>query len=178
MQIPQCLKTERLVIRPCTFADLPQMQRFFSDDEVTRYLLMDAEEKMPKAIKQLLEMIISSYNTHEPIFALAITQKDNDLYIGSCGLSPTSKDEVEIYYALLYEYWGQGYATEAMNKLFEYAFSVLGLEKLVAFMHPDNYMSQKVAQRLKMACESNIAENRKDHHVLRYSITKELFDQE
>ena len=176
MKIPLSLETKRLIIRPCKPDDLPQMQRFFSSEEATRYLLMSPEEKTPEAIRRLLNSIISSYDAPEPIFALAIAQKDNGLYIGSCGLSRTPQGDVEIYYALLPEHWGRGYAVEAMNKLFEYAFLELGLDRLVAGMHPDNLMSRRVADSLKMDHEGRVTKDA-NYEGLRYSISKEKFYQ-
>lgn len=174
MKIPASLKTKRLIIRPCKPDDLPQMQRFFSNEEATRYLLMSPEEKTPEAIEGLLNSIISSYDTPEPIFALAISKKDNELYIGSCGLSRTPQGDVEIYYALLPEYWGKGYGVEAMRKLFEYAFSELELDRLVASMHRDNLMSRKVADSLKMDYEESVTTDT-NQEGLRYSISKEKY---
>ena len=176
MKIPLSLETKRLIIRPCKPDDLPQMQRFFSNEEATRYLLMSPEEKTPEEIESLLKAIISSYDAPEPIFALAIAQKDDGSYVGSCGLSGTPQGEVEIYYALLPEYWGRGYAVEAMKKLFEYAFSELGLDRLVAGMHPDNLMSRRVADSLKMDYEGSVTKDA-NHEGLRYSISQEIFFQ-
>lgn len=176
MKIPLRLETERLFIRPCKPDDLLQMQRFFSSEESTRYLLMSPEEKTPEAIKQLLETIIASYSTSEPIFALAITPKDKDEYIGSCGLSRTPHGDVEIYYALLPENRGNGYAVEAMKKLFEYAFSELGLDRLVADIHSDNLKPQRVAGSLKMDYDGGVTRDA-NHEGLRYSISKEKYYQ-
>ncbi len=176
MKIPLKLETKRLTIRPCKPDDLPQMQCFFNSEEPTRYLLMGSEEKTPEAIKQLLETIIASYCTSEPIFALVITPKDKDEYIGSCGLSMTPQGDVEIYYALLPEHWGNGYAVEAMKKLFEYAFSELGLDRLVADMHSDNLKSRRVADSLKMDYEGGVIRDA-NHERLRYSISKEKYYQ-
>ena len=176
MKIPLSLETKRLIIRRCKSDDLPQMQRFFSSEEATRYLLMSPEEKTPEAIRRLLNSIISSYDAPEPIFALAIAQKDNGLYIGSCGLSRTPQGDVEIYYALLPEHWGRGCAVEAMKKLFEYAFSELGIDRLVAWMHPDNLMSRRVADSLNMDYEGSVTKDA-NHEGLRYSISKEKYYQ-
>jgi RimJ/RimL family protein N-acetyltransferase len=176
MKIPRRLETERLIIRPCKPDDLPQMQCFFSSEESTRYLVMRPEEKTPEAIKRLLETIIASYCTSEPIFALAITPKDKDEYIGSCGLFRTPQEDMLIYYALLPEYRGNGYAVEAMKKLFEYAFSELGLDRLVADMHSDNLKSQRVAHSLKMNYEGGVTRDA-NHEGLRYSIGKEKYYQ-
>ena len=176
MKIPLRLETKRLIIRPCKPDDLPQMQCFFSSEESTRYLLMSPEEQTPEAVKQLLETIIASYRTSEPIFALAITLKNKDEYIGSCGLSKTPQGDVEIYFALLPNHRGKGYAAEAMKKLFAYAFSELGLDRLVAGMHPDNLRSRRVADTLKMDYEDGVTKDA-NHEGLRYSISKEKYYQ-
>ena len=81
---------------------------------------------------------------------------------------------MEIYYALLPEYWGSGYAVEAMKKLFEYAFSELGLDRLIASMHPDNMTSRRVADSLKMDYEGSAIKDA-NSGGLRYSISREKF---
>jgi ribosomal-protein-alanine N-acetyltransferase len=51
---------------------------------------------------------------------------------------------------ILPEYWGQGYGTEAVKKLLEYAFSILGLGMVTAYSHPDNIASERLALKLGM----------------------------
>ena len=43
---------------------------------------------------------------------------------------------------------GAGYATEAGRAATEWAWSVLGAERLISLIHPDNDRSVRVAERL------------------------------
>ena len=57
---------------------------------------------------------------------------------------------VEIGWALRQEVWGRGYATEIGRAGLEYAFSVLGVEEVVAFTEVHNARSRAVMERLGM----------------------------
>ena len=44
--------------------------------------------------------------------------------------------------------WGRGFATEAGGAAIDYAFRVLGAEKVISLIRPENHASIRVAQRL------------------------------
>ena len=76
--------------------------------------------------KVLFETTLNSYTTSEPLLALVIAQRKNDLFIGSCSFSTLDEQQnCECFYALLPEYWGQVFATEAMTQLLDYGFHQL-----------------------------------------------------
>jgi RimJ/RimL family protein N-acetyltransferase len=58
--------------------------------------------------------------------------------------------ETDIGWHLLREHWGQGFATEAAQASRDYAFAQLGVERLVAQIHPENYASRRVAEKIGM----------------------------
>jgi len=152
MKIPSALETERLVIRPYTPEDFEPLYAFFSDEDATRLLDLAPEQKTAEGTRALLEMVIASYETEDPIFAMAITDKESGKYIGSCGMAPDEENssDTQIFYALLPQYQGNGYATEAARKLLEYAFVELDLDRIVASIAAENLSSIRVAERLKM----------------------------
>ena len=57
---------------------------------------------------------------------------------------------VEIGWALRQEVWGRGYATEIGHAGLDHAFSVLGVEEVVAFTEVHNVRSRAVMERLGM----------------------------
>jgi RimJ/RimL family protein N-acetyltransferase len=57
---------------------------------------------------------------------------------------------IEIGWRLAYEYWGQGYATEAARAALAFGFNEQRLEEIVSFTAPINKRSQRVMQRLGM----------------------------
>ena len=54
-------------------------------------------------------------------------------------------------YLLGRPYWGRGLATEAARVSVQYGFESLGVETIVAIVHPDNVASQRVIEKLGMS---------------------------
>ena len=61
--------------------------------------------------------------------------------------------EIEIGYMLRRSAWGKGYATEATNRLLEFAFEETPLEELVAVIDPENAASQRVLEKCGLVHE-------------------------
>ena len=80
-----------------------------------------------------------------------------DEVIGFVGLKRLpDMDEVDLGYRLLPDYWGQGLATEAARAALDYGLSQLGLERIVAFVDPENLGSKRVLEKLGMRCEGQV----------------------
>ncbi len=151
MIIPKQLETKRLILRRYIRDDFDAFLNLMRIEQVTRHLNFTQEEKTFEGIRNLFCGVINSYNNRDSIFALAIFHKNTGEYIGSCGLNTlNNNDRVECFYALLPQYWGNGFAIEAMKKLLEYTFSLKEITKVVAFINPKNSRSWKVAERIGM----------------------------
>ena len=177
MNILNILETKRLIIRPFNERDINSFTSFMMNETATKYLNFTDEQKTPEGAKTLIQSIINSYNTQFSAFALAITKKDNGIYIGSCGLSSIENDdEVECFYALLPQFWKNGYAIESVRKLFEYAFLDLNLSKIVAYVHPRNTRSWKTAERVGMKYMGQIKPKDLPSEAMFFSIESNEFD--
>ncbi|SEK25191.1 GNAT family N-acetyltransferase [Paenibacillus sp. OK003] len=53
-----------------------------------------------------------------------------------------------IGYKLTPEYWHQGIMTEVVEKVIEYGFNNLGLNRIEAFVEPENVGSRKVLEKI------------------------------
>jgi RimJ/RimL family protein N-acetyltransferase len=75
--------------------------------------------------------------------------KQGGIPVGLCGLikRDTLKD-VDLGFALLPGFWGQGYAQEAASAVMEYGRKVLGLDRLVAITTPNNQSSIRLLERV------------------------------
>ena len=109
------------------------------------------------SFSQLFKNIIDSYQSQEIVIPYALLLKSNGAFLGFCGLI-TLEDNIpmECYYFLRPEYWGNGYAIESLRKIFEYIFSELKLNKIVAYIDQGNTRGWKVAERSGMKYMSNI----------------------
>lgn len=151
MKIPDPFITDRLIIRPYEEEDFSAFYAFLQDPEATRYLRFTAEQKTAEGARAFFDLVIESYASTKPIVSLAIIHRESAAYIGSCGFSPLKDGTgVECYYVLLPKYWGRGFSVEAATGLFQYAFSELRIDKILAVISPENHSSRKVAERLGM----------------------------
>lgn len=147
LKIPKRILTKRLNIRPHTVDDADDFVEFMTDDVATRFLNFEPEQRTANGAKGLLDYVIASYGTEAPVFALAITERSNGAYLGSCGLSVLAdEDGVECYFWLLPKYWGWGYATEAIRALLYFAFVEMGVEKVVSNIPRENKGGVEVAE--------------------------------
>jgi len=155
MRLPALIETNRLAIRPYQLSDSAAFLEFMADARATRYLDFDDDQKTPEGAQRLLEYIITTYVTDDPVFALAIVDKETDTFIGSCGLSPLlgEEDGVEVLFSLLPRYWGWGFATEAIAALLYYAFEEAGISRVVANVSEENPKSFRVATNVGMRDE-------------------------
>jgi RimJ/RimL family protein N-acetyltransferase len=90
----------------------------------------------------------------------AVVENDSQAVIGYCGLfffpDIDGKAEVEIGYRLARAVWGKGYATEAAKAVHDYAFTLLGIKRLIAIIDPSNLASIRVAKKIGMLYEKEV----------------------
>ena len=74
--------------------------------------------------------------------------------IGMCGLiKRDTLEDVDIGYAYLPRFWSKGYAVEAAQAVKEYAKNVVGLNRLVAIVDPENAGSMRVLEKIGLQFE-------------------------
>jgi ribosomal-protein-alanine N-acetyltransferase len=66
------------------------------------------------------------------------------------------RKEVEVGYVLAKSHWGRGLATEAARASRDYGFDVLGFDRLISVIRPDNLQSQRVALKNGMRFEKDV----------------------
>lgn len=145
------IETERLIIRAYTIEDATGLYETINDNEVLKYIPEEpiSIEQAKKAIRWLMSNYKISVNADFK-YSFPIIIKDNGEYIGWCGIGylDYDKSKTEIYYTLKSEYWGKGYATEAMKAIVDFTFNEFKMEKLVAVVKPENIGSIKVIEKL------------------------------
>jgi RimJ/RimL family protein N-acetyltransferase len=75
--------------------------------------------------------------------------KQGQTPIGICGLlKRDSLEDVDVGYAFLPQFWSRGYAFESASAVMAYARNVLGIDRIVAVVSPDNDASIHVLEKL------------------------------
>jgi ribosomal-protein-alanine N-acetyltransferase len=146
MTIPFPIKTERLVIRRFEMADEANLIVFATTDLVTKNLAFPDNIKNREGALSILHQTINAYDTEGSSMALAITKVD-DIFIGACGMGYIEPEVMEVFYALLPDYWGYGFATEVLSILKEYIIVNFTAKEIHAPIKTQNNASKRVAEK-------------------------------
>lgn len=167
------IETSRLRLRRYTAGEEKLVYRLMSDPRVMRFY---PEPYDVERSRRVFDWILDSYERHGYCF-LAVERKSDDRYIGHVGLlhwdDVDAREDVEVAYLLLPEYWGQGYATEAARACRDWAFENLAADRVVSFIDVHNAPSIAVAQRNGMSRLKRLEQNRLGRPIYVYGITRE-----
>jgi ribosomal-protein-alanine N-acetyltransferase len=127
-------------------------------------------------VERLIANQIEHWNKHGyGWWAVDIGQEK--VFIGWAGLQYLPEtDETEIAYLLDSSYWGKGLGTEAARAGVQYGFKQLGLDQIVAIVHPENIASQRVAQKAGLVFTNESVYFGMD--CFRYELSRKDFDAE
>ncbi len=143
------IETERLKLRELKIDDTESLSDILSDPETMNYYPSPYKYN---EVETLIKRFIKSYQ--ENGFGLwAVILKDEDKFIGECGISLQNIDGVivpEIGYHIDKKYWENGYATEAAKASLAYGFEKLNLKEIFIHTYVKNIPSRRVAEKLKM----------------------------
>ena len=124
------------------------------------------EVPYPYTIENALEFINSSHRDFKSLKAVnfAIQYKNNlegvNRIVGIIGLKNIDYDKknTNLGYWIGEPYWGNGIATESVTLVVNYAFSVLGLEEVYAYVYSENKASIRVLEKNGMTKKGEVNE--------------------
>lgn len=156
------VETRRLMLRPIALTDASAMYDYCSDDETVRLLSFDRHENVAQT-KQIIEHVFLTKPQRNLPQAYAIVLRDNNQMIGTCDfIGVINEDNAEIGYVLHKDYWNHGYMSEAVAKLIEVGFEVLGLRRVYARHHTQNIGSKRVIEKCGLIYEGTQREWKKN----------------
>ena len=136
------VQTKRLFLAPMETADAPQVFKWAGDQRVTKFLRYTTYSRM-EDLYTWIGSLADDTNGYEFGFFL-----HNGQLIGAGGVYPIKgTDNYEIGYNLNYDYWSQGYVTEATKAIMAWANSALGAQHFVISHAVDNVGSQRVIEK-------------------------------
>jgi RimJ/RimL family protein N-acetyltransferase len=139
------LETPRLLLRPPRMEDFDAWALFLEDEEATRYI--GGTQVRATAWRTFMGMCGCWYMTGIAMFS--VIEKSSGKWVGRLGpWYPEGWPAPEVGWGIVREHWGKGYASEGAAAAMNYAFDVLGWEKVIHCIHVDNLASQGVARKL------------------------------
>nr|WP_260408620.1 GNAT family N-acetyltransferase [Planomonospora venezuelensis] len=155
------IRTDRLLLRPFTPADLDALHAMQSLPEVTRYLYWGPRDR--RQVQESLEgkLAQTALLDEGQALCLAVEIAATGEVIGDGLLFWHSRTHRsgEIGYVLHPDHHGRGYATETGRALLELGFDGLGLHRVTGRIDGRNTASARVLERLGMRREAHLVEN-------------------
>ncbi len=113
-----------------------------------------------------------------------VLKKDSDVVMGSCGFHnwESAHERAEIGYLLHEPYRGFGFMSEALRSVIKYGFGDMALNRIEAFISPENIPSLYVVKSLGFMHEGTLRQhykvNDKIHDSAVYSLLKLEYNKE
>ncbi|MDB5986303.1 MAG: Protein N-acetyltransferase, RimJ/RimL family [Nevskia sp.] len=147
------IETERLHLRRLALDDAGFVLGLLNQPSWLRFIGDKNVHTLDDARRYLEQGPMASYQRNG--FGLYLTAlKTKATPLGICGLiKRDSLQDVDIGFAFLPEFCGQGYAFEAAAAVLHYGRHTLGLRRIVAITSPDNQHSIRLLQKLGLKFE-------------------------
>ena len=141
------LRTERLTLRQLVISDEQEIFTLRSDSEINKYLDRQISNTIDDA-RNFINKVNENINKNDSLY-WAITFSDKNILVGTICLFSFSdeNDKCEIGYELLTNFQGNGIMKEAAEKVIDYAFNTIKVQKIEAFLHRDNHSSIKLLDK-------------------------------
>ena len=113
------------------------------------------------------------YFKERDVYSFLLQLREPPQIIGYIFLRAFEKEkEIECFYALFPRYTGNGYAIEALRKVFEYIFTNHKFMKILAYVEKGNTKGWRVAERSGMKYMGDIFHVEKNSKVMYFLINK------
>ncbi len=141
------LETERLVLREVTVADVTDYAKHFVDYEVVRYLSTVVPWPLDgNSVREFLEtQVMPEQGISRWMWGLHLKEAPSGV-IGAIDLWREGRPAHRGFW-LARKFWRQGLMTEAVEPVMDYAFDVLGFERLVFSNAVGNVASRRVKEK-------------------------------
>lgn len=160
------IETDRLIISHLTLDDAAFIIKLVNSPGWLQYIGDRNVKTLEDARRYLENGPMKSYEQWGfGLYRVAV--KNTNTAIGMCGLiKREGLADIDIGFALLPAYAGQGYAYEAAAAVLAYGKNQLGLQRIVAICMVDNAPSIKLLQKLGLRFEKMIRLNEEDLALL------------
>ncbi|MFC7484721.1 GNAT family N-acetyltransferase [Luedemannella flava] len=155
------IRTERLLLRPLTDADVDALLAYRGRRDVCRYLPFEPMTREVIETRLANDFARRELTDEGQALTLGIEVAATGALVGDVVLFWHSRlhESGEIGYVLRHDVTGRGYATEAVTELLRLGFAELGLHRIIARLDERNEPSARLARRLGMREEARLVHN-------------------
>ena len=143
------LTTPRMLAEAITSLHLPELHRLYTDPQVMKTLSADGKPLSEESDRGNTNRLLTTGSSTDSASGSSI--ETDGQFIGRGGLKIyqiDGKDVSGLAYAVMPDYWNQGFATEMAQASLEVGFGQLGLPEIGSWTLPINLASQRVMEKL------------------------------
>jgi RimJ/RimL family protein N-acetyltransferase len=158
ISFPVTLMGKRTALREFRPDDAEATLPVIGDDRVTDWLSFDS-----RTLEQAEAMIAGAVERAQVQprneYYLGVTKLGSDELIGFARIGLNGVHAAKLGYAIRFDDWGHGYATDAARTLIDFGFRELDLHRVSAAIGPDNQPSIRLVERLGFQREGRIRDH-------------------
>jgi len=151
------LQTERLILREFTEEDIPAVFEMLRREDINQWLETDTMKSIEETAQRVRSRMSLFRNGMGCRWAITLREHPERL-IGSCGYFHVRKgtQTMEMGYELHPDYWRQGFMSEALQAVLEFAFhggALPVVHRMEALVDPRNTPSVRLLEKLGFQME-------------------------
>lgn len=178
----QRIETERLVLRRFEMSDARDMLKYWISIPEVQENYGEPVYQTKAEVNEVLNKWISDYDNHD-FYRWAIILKDSKNNIGQIAFYKVNSrhHKVDVEYCIGKDFWGNGYATEALRGVINYTFKNINYNRIQAFHRSKNKSSGRVLEKAGMKYEGTLKQYILHNNIfddcLIYAILKEEWNE-
>lgn len=159
-------ETPRLILSETQVSDAPFILKLLTDESFIQNIGDKGIKTLEECKAHIEDKFLWHYQTYG--FGMYLTcLKSTGEPIGVCGLvKRDSLDCPDVGYALMPEFAGKGYATEAAMAAMDYGHNTLGIKRIVGITSTENKASIHVLEKLGLKFEKMVPYSEDEESML------------
>jgi ribosomal-protein-alanine N-acetyltransferase len=163
-QLPT-LNSARLILRPLHLSDAPAILENAQNPHINQFLNVLPTVETPPTLEhaqQLIKQLQQKTRNFKKLpFAISLGEKQHLIGIISLHTINQNSQRAQVGFWLNQKYWRQGYTTEALQAILQYAFHSLDFNRLESHVQPDNLASNQLFKSAGFQKEGTLHQWRK-----------------
>ena len=178
------LETDRLILRDYVTGDFDDYFRLMTDDQTMYYMKDIKLDSIESAKENFANVLKDMAGNERKYYFLHMMLKETQEQVGSIGYTVVDNTPVgkivHMGYFTYPKFWGNGYTSEALKKVIEYAFTEDNVYRITTGCLAENKGSERVMQKCGMIKEAEHVEyewhDGRMKNRLEYRLLKSEFD--
>ncbi len=174
----EALTTNRLKLRKLTPEVFDYIYQDLSEAEQIAFLGLHSSQELAIERAKYKEGL---WTHNKKFLYFQVLAKENGKIIGWCGYHTwyLDHDRAEIGYGLFADAdKGKGLMSEAIIPIIAYGFNEMGLNRIEAFISPENIASNKLVQKMNFVKEGQLRQHYRDNNRIDDSLVYSLLSSE